>query len=164
MIIGCVVLALSTAVAVAQTDAEIADVYAVRRVVTSSTCADTPVGGVMSTVYLVSALASESRDGLSVVVVGTRLFRELRGTANHGTVALAGSDGEDGTISIVLTRGAEGTLTGTEEVSLVRASGTCRIVRSVIATPLPAPRAVGDGARPRAGRRTETLPLRRVRP
>jgi hypothetical protein len=133
LVLGC--LTLATNAATAQSQEDVAGVYAVRRVVTSSTCSGISPGVVLANLFMISSTASHE---LSVVVAGTRRFPELRGTMGSGTLRLAGSDGEDGTIAMSLTLGANGVLAGTETVSRVERTGACTTVRSVTATPLTA--------------------------
>jgi len=126
-------LALGASGVAAQSARGIAGVYAVRRVVTSSTCEGTLVGAVRANVFMIS---SPGPGEIAVVVSGDRRFRELRGTMTEGTLRLAGSDGEDGTIAVSLTAGTDGVLAGSETVSRVERNGPCEIMRAVTATPL----------------------------
>lgn len=117
-------------------DSSLAGVYAVRRVVTSSTCAEVVVGDVATTVWMVQWAR---RVGYTMDALGPTQFTQFRGNAQGNTLTLTGTGRGSSTMTLTLTRDPDGSISGTETVSTVgnnAAGGTsvCSVVRQVFAT------------------------------
>jgi len=114
-------------------DTDFAGVYAVRRVVTSSTCANSAVGDVSSSSWMVEWTAAA---GFTMNALGATSFRTFSGTMSGETLTLT-SQGEGSaagnTMTVTLERGRRGAVSGTETVAVVSGGSGCSVVRSVAA-------------------------------
>lgn len=112
----------------------IAGVYAARRVVASTTCATSSPGDVRSTVWVIQWSRAA---GYEINAIGGTSFATFTGRAEGGTITLTAQSGGGAatdTMTLTLTRGADGSLSGTE--TIVVAAQRCSVVRQVSARPI----------------------------
>lgn len=120
----------------AQTESQLAGVYAARRTVTNSTCPSTTPGDVSASIWIIEYRGSS---GYGMNALGTTAFRTFRGQTQDGTLILTAS-GEGAarlaTMTLSLRGAPGGELRGTETVSAHEQGRACSVVRAVTVRPL----------------------------